>query len=455
MPSHQSPARPSDDLRNVISELLTEAKRRGATAAEAKIGLGLGMSVTVRMGNVETMEHNRDKGLGLTLYLGHRKGSASTSDFSPDALKDTVETCYQIASHGGSDECAGLAEASLMADNYPDLDLHHPWSLESQEAAELALRTEDAARGVDTRIANSDGATVSSYSSEHVYGNTHGFMGGYSSTRHSLGCVVIAKQNDSMQRDHWYTSSRVPEDLESANVVGTKAAERAVRRLAGRQVPTCKVPVLYAAEIASTLAGHFIAAISGGNLYRKASFLVDHLGKSIFPADVTIREDPRIPRGIGSAPFDREGVATVSRELVRDGVLESYILSSYSARKLGLVTTGNAGGVRNLTITKDLGLGYGGNNPDLDELLKSMGTGLFLTELIGMGVNTVTGDYSRGASGFWVERGEIVHPVEEVTVASNLRDMFRGIAAVGRDVDYRGNVRCGSILIEEMTVAGS
>ena len=449
MPSHEPSLPTSNDLQNVVAEMLKKAQRRGASAAEASIGRGVGMSVTVRMGDVETVEHNRDKGLGLTVYIGQRKGSASTSDFSPAALDDTVETAWQIASHGGTDDCAGLADPEHMAHTYPDLDLHHPWSLEADAAIDLALAAENAARGTDARITNSEGASVGTHASERVYGNTHGFIGAYATTRHSLSSVVIAEQDGAMQRDYWYTSARLPSELEAPDVVGVRSAERAVRRLGGRQVPTAKVPVLYSAEISSGLVGHLIGAISGGSVYRKASFLVDHLGKSVFPADVRISEHPLMARAMGSAPFDAEGVATRSRDLVSGGVLESYVLSSYSARKLGLVTTGNAGGVRNVTITKG-----SEDAPDLATLLKTMGTGLYVTELIGMGVNTVTGDYSRGASGFWVENGELIHPVEEITIAGNLRDMFLGIAAVGGDVDRRGNIHSGSILIEEMTLAG-
>lgn len=448
--SSRDPTLPvSDDLKNVVAEMLEKATKRGATAAEASIGRGVGMSVTVRMGDVETVEHNRDKGLGLTVYIGHQKGSASTSDFSPAALDDTVETAWQIASHGGCDDCAGLADAEHMAHGFPDLDLHHPWPLEAHAAIDLALAAENAARATDARIVNSEGATVGTTASERVYGNTHGFLGAYSSTRHSLSSVVIAEQDGSMQRDYWFTSARLPADLEAPDAVGVRSAERAVRRLGGRQVPTCKVPVLYAAEISGGLIGHLIGAISGGSLYRKASFLLDHLGKTVFPDDVCIAEHPLLPRAVGSAPFDAEGVATRARDLVRDGILESYVLSSYSARKLGLATTGNAGGVRNVTLTKGTVDG-----PDLPALLRDMGRGLYVTELIGMGVNTVTGDYSRGASGFWVENGELVHPVEEITIAGNLKDMFARIAAVGGDIDRRGNIHTGSILIEAMTVAG-
>lgn len=434
-------------LHALVTDVLDQATKRGATAAEASVGQGSGLSVKVRMGDVETIEHNRDKGLGLTVYIGHQKGSASTSDFNSSAIADTVNTAWQIASYGGSDDCAGLADRELMASEYPDLDLNHPWNLSVESAIELALAAESAALGLDPCVSKSDGATVGSRGAERVYANSHGFVGSYRSTRHSLSSVVIAELDGAMQRDYWYTSGRASSELEGAADVGRRSAERALRRLGGSQVKTCKVPVLYAAEIASSLVGHLVAAVSGGNLYRQSSFLVDHLGKTIFPRGFRIREQPRRIRGLGSAPFDSEGVATKNRDLVEDGILMSYVLSSYSARKLGLQTTANAGGVRNVTVE--------GATYDFEQLLREMGTGFYLTELIGMGVNTVTGDYSRGASGFWVEDGEIQYPVEEVTIAGNLRDMFANIVGVGSDVDARGNIQTGSILLEQMTLAGA
>lgn len=445
--SQQSDASSTNDLQALVTDTLERAKKRGATSAAASVGEGAGLSVTVRMGDVETIEHNRDKGLSLTVYIGYQKGSASTSDFSPEAIADTVETAYQIATHGGEDDCAGLADADRMATDIPDLDLYHPWSISAEQAIELATTAESAALGVDAKITNSDGATVGTREGVRVYANSHGFVGSYRTTNHSLSTVVIAEQDGAMQRDYWYTSARESTALEAAEDVGRRAAERTLRRLGGRQVSTCKVPVLYAAEISSSLFGHFIGAISGGSLYRKASFLLDELGNPIFPDGFRIHEQPLLPKAAGSAPFDGEGVATSNRDLISDGVLTSYILSSYSARKLGLETTGNAGGVRNVSVD--------GPSSSFDELLAQMGTGLYVTELIGMGVNTVTGDYSRGASGFWVEDGKLAYPVEEITIAGNLRDMYRHIVGLGTDVDMRGNIRSGSVLIEQMTLAGA
>jgi len=436
----------TDRIKQMVSDLLAEAKRQGASSAEAGISMSEGLSVTVRMGDVETVEHTRDKGLGVTVYFGHRKGSASTTDFGVEAVRETVEAACRIARHTAEDDCAGLADADRMAREIPDLDLHHPWDLEPDAAVELALVAEDAARGCDQRITNSEGATVARHEGGQVYGNSHGFLGAFRGTRHSLSCAVIAEDESGMQRDDWYTSGRVPGDLEPAAAVGKMAAQRTVQRLSPRKLGTSTVPVIYAAEVATGLFGHFIAAIRGGNLYRKASFLLDSLGKPVFPEGMHIHEQPHLPRALGSAPFDGEGVATTARDLVADGVLQGYVLNSYSARKLGMQTTGNAGGVRNLTVD--------GGEQDLAALLKSMGSGLLVTELIGMGVNTVTGDYSRGVAGFWVEQGEIQYPVQEITVAGNLRDMFMGIRAVGGDVERRGNIRTGSVLIEGMTVAG-
>jgi PmbA protein len=433
-------------MRNLLDDVLRRARQCGATSAEASIGAGAGLSVTVRKGEVETIEHNRDKGLSVTVYDGKKKGSASSSDFSAEAIADTVKTAYQIAAYGGSDEFAGLADAELMATDIPDLDLNHPWDLTPDAAITIALEAEGAALDVDPRINNSDGATVASRQSESVYANSHGFVGGLRSTRHSLSVVVIAEQDGAMQRDYWYSSTRHADELEAALAVGQRAAQRTVRRLGGRQLSTTKVPVLYAAEIASSLVGHFIGAISGGSLYRKASFLLDHLDQQVFPDGLRIHEQPLLPRGMGSAGFDAEGVATTNRDLVTDGILRSYVLSSYSARRLGLNTTANAGGVRNVSLE--------GSSIPFDALLNQLGTGLYVTELIGMGVNTVTGDYSRGASGFWVENGVIEYPVEEITIAGNLKDMYASIVGLGDDVDARGNIRTGSILIEQMTVAG-
>jgi PmbA protein len=432
---------------DVVSNLLTEARSQGATAAEADASIVKGLSVTVRMGEVETVEYNQDRGLGVTVYQGQRKGSASTSDFSPGAVKEAVTAALNIARYTSGDDYAGLADAALMAHDYPDLDLYHPWHITAEDAIEQATECEAAARRVDERISNSEGASVSTHTGFRVYGNTHGFVGSYPSSRHSVSCSVIAREGDSMQRDYWYSAVRNAANLEAATQVGEKAAQRTLRRLNGRRLGTTRVPVLFAAEVASSLLTHFISAIQGASLYRRSSFLLDSLGEEVFPEFVTVREQPHIPCSIGGAPFDSEGVGTREREIVSRGVVEGYVLDSYAARKLNMQTTGNAGGVHNLSINH--------GELDLDGLLRKMGTGLLVTELMGQGVNRVTGDYSRGAAGFWVENGEIRYPVEEITVAGNLRDMFRQIVAVGRDVDTRRNVRTGSILLESMTVAGS
>jgi len=440
------PGRDLGRLESIVEEALKEARRQGASSAESAIGVTSGLSVTVRMGEVETIEHVRDKGLAVTAYFGHKKGSASTTDFGAEAIRETVRAACNIARYTAEDPCAGLADAEVMAQAVPELDLYHPWQLDPERAIRLALEAEDAARGFDPRITNSEGASVDRYERSQVYGNTHGFVAGFSGTRHGISCAVIARSDAGMQRDHWYTVVRDPDGLEPAGEVGRKAAERTLRRLDARRVPTAGVPVLFAPETAAGLFGHFVSAISGGALYRNASFLVDHLGKQVFPSHVRIHEQPHLPRALGSAPFDNEGVATRARDVVSEGVLQGYVLNSYSARKLGLQTTGNAGGVHNLTVEPGA--------HDFDELVRLMDRGLVVTELMGMGVNTVTGDYSRGAAGFWVEGGELCFPVEEITIAGNLRDMFMGVREVGRDVDRRGNIRTGSVLIERMTVAG-
>jgi PmbA protein len=399
------------------------------------------------MGEVETMEHHRDKGLGVTVYKDHCKGSASTTDFSHQAIRQTVEAACNIAHHTNPDPCAGLVEPELLATEIPDLDLFHPWDLRPEEAIAIAKQCEDSARGQDARIRNSDGATVNSHRGIYAYGNSNGFLGGWASSRASISCAVIAEEPSGMQRDYWMSVSRNPEQLENHTEVGVKAAQRALRRLGARQLSTRKVPVLFEARIASGLFSHFINAISGGSLYRKVSFLLDQLGKQIFPPYLRIHEQPHLKQALGSAPFDNDGVATKPRDIVKDGILKGYVLSAYSARKLGMQTTGNAGGVHNLIIEP--------GEHDFGGLLKKMHTGLLITELMGFGVNGVTGDYSRGASGFWIEGGEIRFPVEEVTIASNLKDMFMGIVAIGKDVDLCSNIRTGSVLIENMTVAGA
>ena len=433
-------------LKDIVQRLLDEAKQQGATAAEAGLSQENGLSVTARLGEVETIEHHCDQGLGITVYFGRRKGSASTTDLSLASIKETVSAACSIARYTSEDSFAGLPDPALLATEFPDLDLHHPWPIHADAAIALAIDCENAARTHHKEITNSEGATVNTHQGIRVLGNSLGFLQGYPSTRHSLSCSVLAQRGDSMQRDYWFTVARNPADLAPAQAVGIKAAERTLRRLSARRLPTQQCPVMFSAEIASSLLGSFIAAISGGALYRKSSFLLDALDTAIFPDFVQITEQPHLLGALGSANYDGEGVATQNRVLVEDGVLRSYVLSSYSARKLGLQTTGNAGGVRNLTITP--------GEQDFNGLLKSLHTGLLVTELMGQGVNNVTGDYSRGAAGFWVENGIILYPVEEITIAGNLKDMFKQLVAVGNDVDYRGNIRTGSLLLERMSLAG-
>ncbi len=443
----KQPAQKHQELQAVVAAILDQAQRQGASAAEAGVSAESGLSVTVRLGEVETVEHNRDKGLGVTVYFGQRKGSASTSDYSPQAIEETVRAACDIAKYTAADESAGLADAALMARDIPDLDLHHPWDLPAERAIELAQECEAAAREVDKRITNSEGATVSSHAGYRVYGNSHGFLGAYPSSRHSVNCAVIAEDGHGMQRDYWYSVARDSAELEAARKVGARAGERTVRRLGGQRLSTRQAPVLFAPEMAGGLFSQFIRAIRGESLYRKSSFLLDSLGQQVFPGFIRIHEQPHLPKALGSAPFDSEGVATRARDIVSGGVVQGYVLDSYAARKLGMRTTANAGGVHNLTIEPGA-LDFAG-------VLKQMDTGLLVTELMGMGVNLVTGDYSRGAAGFWVEGGELKYPVEEITVAGNLRQMLRGIVAVANDVDLRGNVRTGSVLLETMTIAGT
>ncbi|PVV14820.1 MAG: metalloprotease PmbA [gamma proteobacterium symbiont of Ctena orbiculata] len=434
------------ELQQLVEDLLREAKRLGATAAEAAVSSNAGLSLTVRLGETETIEHTRDNGLGVTVYFDHRKGSASTSDLSPHAIKETVEAACNFARYTSEDACSGLADAELMASDNPDLDLYHPWQQSVEEAIEQAIRCEDAARDFDPRIVNSEGASLNSHNGLHVYGNTHGFMGGYPSSRHSLSCAVVGKQNESMQRDYWYTLSRQSSRLDSPEEVGRVAAQRTLARLNARQLPTQQAPVLFQADVAVGLLRSFTSAIRGSALYRKASFLLDHLGKPVFPDFITIHEEPRLPMGLASAAYDNEGVTTHNRVFVDQGVLESYVLDSYAARKLGMQTTGNAGGVRNLRINS--------GELDWEGLLRAMDRGLVVTELMGQGVNMVTGDYSRGAAGFWVEGGEIQYPVEEITIAGNMRDILMGLQQVGTDVETRSSVQTGSWLIDQMMIAG-
>lgn len=430
-----------------VEQIVAEAKRQGATACEVAVSLEQGLSTTVRQREVETVEFNRDQGFGITLYVGHRKGSASTSASGPDAIRETVAAALAIAKHTSEDEASGLADAALMAKDQPDFDLYHPWDITPEQAIERALVCEAAAFDADSRIKNADGTTLNVHQGCRVYGNSHGFIGGYASTRHSLSCVMIAEGEGQMQRDYWYDVNRRGELLMDARLIGQKAAERAASRLGARPVPTCEVPVLFSAELAGGLFGSFLGAISGGNLYRKSSFLEGAIGQRLFPEWMTIDERPHLVGAMGSSAFDGDGLATYAKPFVENGDLVSYILSTYSGRKLGLPSTANAGGVHNLFVSH--------GTEDQAALIRRMGRGLLVTELMGSGLNMVTGDYSRGAAGFWVENGEIQFPVQEVTIAGNMRDMFKQIVAVGSDLELRSNIRTGSVLIEKMMVAGS
>jgi PmbA protein len=433
-------------LEAMANEALARAKRAGASAAEVGGSLSTGLSVTVRKGEVETLEHQRDRGFSVTVYFGNRKGSASTSDLEPAAVAETVDKACTIARYTAEDPCAGLADAALMATEPPDLDLDHPWNIDPDGAVSLARDCEAAGLDADERITNTEGGSLASHRSLRVYANSHGFSGGYASTSHSLSCALIAGRGDEMQRDYWYTSARRAEDLESPEAVGRRTADRTLRRLGARRIGTRAVPVIFVAEVARGFIGHMLAAIKGAAQYRKASFLLGAAGSQVLPAWLTIEERPHLLRAPGSAPFDAEGVATGDRTLVDRGVLQGYVLSSYSARRLGLRTTANAGGVHTLLVSE------GGD--DLPGLIRQMGRGLVVTELMGHGVNGVTGDYSRGASGFWVEGGEIVHPVQEVTIAGNLKELYLDIQSVGADIDRRGVVQTGSLLLGRMTIAG-
>ena len=433
-------------LQGIVAELLDEAKKQGASQVEAGVHAQQGLDVTVRLGETETIEHTNDHGLGVTVYFGHRKGSANTTDLRPAAIRETVAAACRIARHTEEDPAAGLADAERMAREVPDLDLDHPWVIDAEEAAAIARECEDAARSFDPRIDNSEGASVHAQNSLFVYGNTHGFVGGYPTTRHSLSCAILASEGDEMQRDYWYSSSRLPGELESPVAVGQEAARRTVARLGSRKLATTQCPVIFKADVATTLLRALFGAIRGPALYRRASFLLDGLGEPVFPDWVNICENPLKPRGLASAPFDNEGVATRANSIIESGVLRTYLLDSYSARKLGMQTTGHAGGVRNVRIDN--------TGETMEQLMDRMQSGLIVTELMGQGSNLVTGDYSRGAAGFWVEDGRIAYPVSEITVAGNLRDMFDGLLAVGGDNDIPGSIDTGSWLIESMTVAG-
>jgi PmbA protein len=436
-----------DRLAEVCAEVIRHSSAQGASAAEVAASIEIGLGVTARLGDVETIEHTRDRGISLTVYFGQRKGSASTADIDPRSIAQTVEHACAIARYTEEDPANGLPDAALLAREFPDLDLWHPWNLAPDAAIRLALEIEDAGRAEDPRIVNSEGAVVQVGASLAAYANSLGFAGRERGTHHTLSCVLLAEDAAGMQRDYAYDVARAPGDLAPAAGIGRRAAERTVARLGARRVPTGQYPVLFVPETARSLVGHFLSAISGGALYRRASFLLDRVGQPVFPAFMRMSERPFLRRGHGSAVFDAEGVATRESDIVAGGVLQHYLLGSYSARKLGLATTGNAGGVHNLLVEP--------GTDDFPALLRRMGRGLVVTELMGQGVSLVTGDYSRGASGFWVEDGVIAHPVEEITIAANLGDMFRGIIAVGNDIDRRSHLLTGSILLERMTLAGA
>ncbi|TAK51797.1 MAG: metalloprotease PmbA [Gammaproteobacteria bacterium] len=436
----------ASELEAIVGQALAQARQGGATQAEAGVSVSTGLSVTVRLGEVETLEYQRDRGLGITVYVGGRKGSASTANLAPEAIAETVMKALSIVRFTAVDEFAGLPDAAVMARDWPDLDLCHPWEIDAPAAIELARECEAAGRACDPRITNSEGATVSTQRTLRVLGNSHGFIGGYPSSVHSISCVLLGQSGDDLQRDYWFTTARDWRRLEGPAEVGRRAAERALRRLGAGRLATRRAPVLFVPELARGLVGHLVAAVSGTAQYRRSSFLLDAAGERLLPEHLSLVERPHLPGALGSAPFDSEGVATRDRDLVVDGVLQGYVLDAYSARKLGLTTTGNAGGVHNLMV----------RGPTLapEALLQRMGTGLLVTELMGQGVNPVTGDYSRGGAGFWVEGGAITGPVHEITIAGNLRGMYRDVVAQGSDVDERGTIHCGSLLIGEMTIAG-
>ena len=450
MPKHHGFTCEPGQLRELAQSVLDQARQAGASACDCDVSESHGLSVTVRMGKPDTVEHNRDRSVGVSVYWGDRprarRGHASTSDFSPAAIRQTVDAAVAIARHTAEDDCAGLPEPELLARDLPDLDLFHPWTISTEEAIDLAKRCEAAAFGVSKRIRNSEGATVSAQHSQFVFANSLGFMGGYPGSRHFLSCSVIAENKGLMQRDDWYSASRAPGSLADASVLGRYAGQRALARLGARKIATTQAPILFEAPVALQLVGHFLSAVNGGNLYRKTSFLADSLGKQVFSPLVHIDEQPHLPRGMASTPFDEEGVATRDRSIVRAGTVEGYFLGSYSARKLGMKSTGSAGGHHNLFVRSE--------GPDFAGLLKHMHKGLLVTEVMGQGVNLVTGDYSRGVAGYWVDGGEIRFPVEEITIAGNLREMFKGIVAIGRDVVVRSGRASGSILLDKMTIAG-
>jgi PmbA protein len=432
---------------SIASKLLQESKKAGATQAEVSCAKGTGFSVSVRMQEVDTLEYHQDKNIALTVYFGNKKGQASTTDISQTSLKNTIEAACRIAKLTQPDEAAGLAHAHDLAQHYPNLDLYHPWEITPHVAIELAKQCELQARQFDKRIINSEGVEIDTAEDMILYANSHGFMGHYFNTLHSLNCVLVAQAGaEDMQRDGSYTVSRDPNALQALEQLAQEAGQRTVRRLGARQLNTCQVPVIFHAEVASTLIKYFLNAISGRALYRQSSFLLNHIDHTIFPSFITIEDDPHILKGLGSAPFDAEGVVNQPRVLIEEGILRSYLLNSYSARRLGLSTTGHAGGAYNVKVSHQVS--------DLSHLLHQMGTGLLVTEVMGNGVNVVTGDYSQGAAGFWVEQGVIQYPVEEITIAGNLKDMYQNIIAVAGDIDRRHKIQTGSILIESMMVAG-
>ena len=445
-PSHFSVDTYQDKYRELIQSVLALAAKKGASASAVTLNSGAGLSVTVRMGEVDKIEHERDKYLALTLYSGTHKGSASTSDFSERSLINIVDTAWAISQHAAEDSCFGLAKAQLMATSVPDLVLYHPWEISPQEAIEMATTCENHALEHDSKICNSEGAMVSTYSGLHLYGNSHDFIGGWPWSTHSIDCSVIAKNDTEMQRDGWYSRNRVPTALQDVQTIGERASQRAVSKLGAKKMNTCQTPVIFEAEVAGELLATFINAISGGSLYRKASFLLDKKDTQIFSDHIKISEQPHIKKALGSAPFDNDGILKKNQTLVQDGTLLGYLLSTYSARRLGLETTANAGGVNNLVIEP--------SQHNLIGLIKMIHKGLLITDMIGFGVNQITGDYSRGVSGFWIENGQVSHPVEEITVAGNLASIYKNIVAIGCDIERRGNILTGSILVDNMTLAG-
>ena len=438
-------------LREFAQTVLDHARALGAAGCECDVSEGFGLSVSVRKGAIDTLEHNRDKGIGVSVHFGARphvkRGHASTSDFSAAALRQTVEAAVAIARHTAEDDCAGLPEPELLATNLPDLDMYHPWHVSPEDAIDIAKRCEAAAFGLSPKLKNTEGTSVSAQHSQFIFANSLGFMAGFPTSRHSLGCSMIAEEKGQMQRDDWYSSARLPAKVADPEALGRYAGERALARLRAKKIRTCQAPVLFEAPLAGGLIGHFVSAVSGGSLYRKSTFLLDSLGKQAFSKLVSIEERPHEPQAMASSPFDEEGVATQPRSVVKNGVVEGYFLGTYSARKLGMKSTGSAGGNHNLVVKP--------GDLDFRAMLKKMHRGLLVTELLGQGMNLITGDYSRGAAGYWVENGAIQYPVEEITIAGNLAAMFKSIVAVGNDTLVRGSRECGSILVENMTIAGN